>query len=179
VLAKDAKGTTVWMHLMACLIAGRTINDISLFDVTVIGVGFNLGCSAVPSACFLYYRLRCVAILHRYCCLYWLRVWAGPSAFRIPAGERIVLIFKTFHTSWGAHRACCSMGTGGVFRGLKRPGRVFDHLHLSSAEVNSEWSYTCTPPIRLYGVDNDKFCVDNLMYFSLSKYAVLITYVIV
>lgn len=71
------------------------------------------------------------------------------------------------------------MGTGGIPRGLKRPGRVFGHLHLSSAEANSEWSYTSTSPICLYGVDNDKFCMGNLMYLSLSKYAVPITYVIV
>jgi hypothetical protein len=47
--ARDPKGAADWMHLMALLIAGRTINDISLFHVTVIAVDCNLGRSAVLS----------------------------------------------------------------------------------------------------------------------------------
>jgi hypothetical protein len=35
---------------------------------------------------------------------------------------------------------------------LKRPGREADHSPPSSAEVKSEWNYTCTPPIGLHGV---------------------------
>jgi hypothetical protein len=41
---------------------------------------------------------------------------------------------------------------GAPYLGVKRPGREADHLTPSSAEVKNEWSYTSTPPIRLYGV---------------------------
>jgi hypothetical protein len=36
--------------------------------------------------------------------------------------------------------------------GVRRPGREAEHLPPSSAEVNGVWSYTSTPPTRLYGV---------------------------
>jgi hypothetical protein len=36
--------------------------------------------------------------------------------------------------------------------GLKWPEREADHSPPSSAEVNNEWSYSSTPPIRLHGV---------------------------
>jgi hypothetical protein len=36
--------------------------------------------------------------------------------------------------------------------GVKRPGREADHSSPSSAEFKNAWSYTSTPPIRLYGV---------------------------
>jgi hypothetical protein len=35
---------------------------------------------------------------------------------------------------------------------VKRPGRKADHSPPSSAEVKNAWSYTYTPPERLYGV---------------------------
>jgi hypothetical protein len=42
-------------------------------------------------------------------------------------------------TGSGAHPASCTVGTGGPFPGSKaRPGRVADHLPLSSAEVENE-----------------------------------------
>jgi hypothetical protein len=47
--ARDPKGAADWMHLMALLIASRTISDISLFDVTVFAVGCNLGCSLLST----------------------------------------------------------------------------------------------------------------------------------
>ena len=47
------------------------------------------------------------------------------------------------------------MGTGVLPRGLKRPGREFDHLPPSSAEVKNEWSFDSSPPIRLHDVGRD------------------------
>jgi hypothetical protein len=42
-------------------------------------------------------------------------------------------------TGSGAHRASCTMGTGGPFPGAKaRPGRDADHASPSSAEVENE-----------------------------------------
>jgi len=41
--------------------------------------------------------------------------------------------------------------------GVKRPGCGADHSSPSRAEVKNDWSYTSTPPIRLNGVDRDKF----------------------
>jgi len=35
---------------------------------------------------------------------------------------------------------------------VKLKGRETDHLPSSSAEVDSAWCYTYTPPIRLHGV---------------------------
>jgi hypothetical protein len=37
-------------------------------------------------------------------------------------------------------------------RGVKRPGREYDHSFQPSAKVKNSWNYTCTPLIRLYGV---------------------------
>jgi len=37
--------------------------------------------------------------------------------------------------------------------GFKRLGREADHSHLSSAEVKKAWTWTSTPPKRIY----DKF----------------------
>jgi hypothetical protein len=41
---------------------------------------------------------------------------------------------------------------GALSLGIKRPGREADHSPPSSAEVKNAWSYTSTPPLRLYGV---------------------------
>jgi hypothetical protein len=42
-------------------------------------------------------------------------------------------------TDFGAHPASCTMGTGGLFPGVKaRPGRDADHSTPSSAEVENE-----------------------------------------
>jgi len=42
---------------------------------------------------------------------------------------------------------------------VKRLGRDFDHLPLSSAKVKNEWSYTSTPPTCLHGVDRDNLAL--------------------
>jgi hypothetical protein len=44
------------------------------------------------------------------------------------------------------HPTSYTMGTGGSFLGVKRPGREADHSPRASAEVKQMWIYTCTPP---------------------------------
>jgi len=44
------------------------------------------------------------------------------------------------------------MGTGDPFPGLKQLEREADNSPPFSAEVKNVWSYTSTPPIRLYGM---------------------------
>ena len=48
-------------------------------------------------------------------------------------------------------------GYCGSSTGVNRTGREAVHLPSSSAEVKNEWSYNCTPPIRLHGTDRDIF----------------------
>jgi hypothetical protein len=38
------------------------------------------------------------------------------------------------------------MGTEGVFKRVKRPGREDDHSSATSTEVKKMWNYTTTPP---------------------------------
>ena len=45
------------------------------------------------------------------------------------------------------------------------PGREFDHSRPCRAEVKNEWSYACTPPICLRGVDRDSLALP--LYFLL------------
>jgi hypothetical protein len=59
-------------------------------------------------------------------------------------------------TGSGAHRASCTMGTGGSFPGGKeRPGRDADHSPPSSAEVKKGWEIYLispqAPPWRVPG----------------------------
>jgi hypothetical protein len=42
--------------------------------------------------------------------------------------------------------------SGVLFSETKRPGREDDYSPPSSAEVQSAWSYTSTPPVHLHGV---------------------------
>jgi hypothetical protein len=51
-----------------------------------------------------------------------------------------------------AHTSSCPTGTGGSFRGVKRPVREAYHSSPSRAEVKNAWSYTSTPQIRVHGV---------------------------
>jgi hypothetical protein len=48
--------------------------------------------------------------------------------------------------------ASYTMGTGGSFPGVKRPGREADHSPSTSAEVKKKWIHTSTPPQRLHDV---------------------------
>jgi len=55
--------------------------------------------------------------------------------------------------------------------GIKRPGREVNHLSLSNDEVKNEWSYTCSPTIRLHDVDRDSFAFFTIVPTVLYVYA--------
>jgi hypothetical protein len=74
------------------------------------------------------------------------------SMVRFPAGAGSFSLHHRVQNGSGAHPASYPMGTRGSFPGVKRPGPEVDHSPPSSAEVQNAWSYTSTPPIRLYGV---------------------------
>jgi hypothetical protein len=59
------------------------------------------------------------------------RYWAGRSGDRIPVRA---MFFAPVQTGSGTHPACYKMVTG-LFPGVKRPERVFDHPPLSSTKV--------------------------------------------
>jgi hypothetical protein len=46
----------------------------------------------------------------------------------------------------GVHPTSYTMGTGGSFPGVKRPGREADHSPPTSAAVKEMWIYTSTTP---------------------------------
>ena len=54
-------------------------------------------------------------------------------------------------TDLGAHPASCTMGTGS-FPGVKCPGRGFDFPSHLAPRLKKEYSYTSTPPLRLFGL---------------------------
>jgi hypothetical protein len=57
-----------------------------------------------------------------------------------PAGAEDFSTSLCAQTGSGAHPASCTMGTGGLFPGVKaRPGRDADHSPPSSAEVVNEY----------------------------------------
>ena len=45
----------------------------------------------------------------------------------------------------------------GSFPGVKQPRCVVNYSPTCSAEVKNEWSYTCTTPLCLHGVDTETF----------------------
>jgi hypothetical protein len=64
---------------------------------------------------------------------------------RVPVGSRI-FTSPIMQTGFGAHPTSYTMGTGGSFPGLKRPGREADHSPPANAEIKKMWIYTSTPP---------------------------------
>jgi len=56
----------------------------------------------------------------------------------------------------GVHPASCSVGTGVLCRGTKRPGREADYSPLSNAEVKNEWMCTSKPPVCLNDLKREK-----------------------
>jgi hypothetical protein len=56
-----------------------------------------------------------------------------------------------------------------LFPGAKRTGFGVNHLPLVSAEVKNEWSFTLTPPIRLYVVYRD-FTVYLVCQFRVEEF---------
>jgi hypothetical protein len=59
--------------------------------------------------------------------------------FRSPAEAKDFCSSLCVQTGSGAHPASCTLGTGGLFPGVKaRPGRDADHSPLYSDEVEDE-----------------------------------------
>jgi hypothetical protein len=54
---------------------------------------------------------------------------------------------------------------GGVI--VKQTGHEVDHSPPFSAEIKNEWSYTCTSPIGLLGMDRDNFIFTFYPFCSL------------
>jgi hypothetical protein len=74
------------------------------------------------------------------------------SKVRFPAGAGNFSLHHHVQNGSGTHPASYPVGTRGSLPRVKRPEREADHSPPSSAEVKNAWSYTSTPPIRLYGV---------------------------
>jgi hypothetical protein len=81
---------------------------------------------------------------------------AGRSGLQIPA-EAGRSLFQDVQTGSGAHSDSYSVGTGGVFPMVKRPGREVYHSPSSGAGVGNEWSHTSSPTTRLHGAERYYF----------------------
>jgi hypothetical protein len=75
------------------------------------------------------------------------RLRVGPTGVRIPA--RGFLISKHVQTGSGAHPLPLQW-VPVLFPGVKRPERDVNHWPPSSAEDETEWSYTSTPAVCHY-----------------------------
>lgn len=86
------------------------------------------------------------------------RLRAGPSGVRISAGTTDFSPLRNAKTDCGTHQASSLMSLRGSF---SREGHESDNSSSSSlrAGVKNEWTYTFTPPIRLYGMYLEKFIV--------------------
>jgi hypothetical protein len=71
---------------------------------------------------------------------------AGRLGFDPRRAKRDFSLRQGFQTSCGAHPVSYSLGVGGSFPGVKRPGREADFSPPSSTEFKNTWSYTLIPP---------------------------------
>jgi hypothetical protein len=67
-------------------------------------------------------------------------------------GLGIVLITTASRSALGPTQTPIQWVPGALSLGVKRPGREADQSPPTSAEVRNAWSYTSTPPTRIYGV---------------------------
>jgi hypothetical protein len=67
------------------------------------------------------------------------------SEFESRMGQEFSLL-QVVQTGSGVHPTSYTMGTGGSFLGVKRPGSDAHHSPPTSAEVRNMWFYTSTPP---------------------------------
>jgi hypothetical protein len=122
----------VWIHINNFIIKGYMVyliarNVLSLFESTVL---------YLIMLYFIYIFIPFHSVMLCYVMLYYI----------------IYSLLHHVQTGSGAHPASYSVGTGGSFLGINRPGREADHSSPPSAEVKNSWCYTSTPPIRLHGV---------------------------
>ena len=78
---------------------------------------------------------------------------AGRAGVRILAQATDFDFLQIVQTGCGLHTASCSVGMGVSFRSVKPTGREAEHALPSSAEMNSQWSYTSVPTFCLRGMD--------------------------
>jgi hypothetical protein len=76
----------------------------------------------------------------------------GVQGFDSPRGLGIFHLTTVSRTALGPTQPPVQEVPEALSLGVKRPGSEADHSPLSSAEVNSAWSYTSTLPIRLRGM---------------------------
>ena len=80
-----------------------------------------------------------------------LPILAGERDFLFPEPSRLALVSIQPHIQWAPLFIP-------VVVVLRRPGdKEIDHVLRSSGVVKNEWSYTSPPPIRLHGVNRDRF----------------------
>ena len=65
---------------------------------------------------------------------------AGQSEVGISAEARYFYFLQIVQTGSGAHPHSCSMGTGVLSRGVKRPVCDVDHSPPTNADVKNGWS---------------------------------------
>jgi hypothetical protein len=70
-----------------------------------------------------------------------LRVWCPRAGGAIRGRGKGFCVFHKVQTTSGAHPDSNTMGTGGVFQGVKRLGRDANHSPSSSVESVNVWSY--------------------------------------
>jgi hypothetical protein len=81
------------------------------------------------------------------------RLRAGRSGVRIRAEANDILFPKTSRSAVDPSNLLSS-GYWGSLPELKWPG---SEVNYSNAEVQNEWSHTCTPSVCLRGRDREKF----------------------
>jgi hypothetical protein len=83
----------------------------------------------------------------------WATAWTiGILGFDSQRGLGIFLFTTTSRTVLGPTQPPIQWVPGVLSLGVKWRWREADHCPSSSAEVKNDWSYTCTPSIRLHGV---------------------------
>ena len=82
----------------------------------------------------------------------WSRYLASPGR-----GRRLFTSVQNVQAGSGTGPASCSFSGGVSFSTVKRPGRDAHHLSTSTAEGESECSYTSSPPVRLHGAGRGNF----------------------
>jgi len=108
---------------------------------------------------------------------------------RIPTGASDSCFRQSVRSSFGALPACCSVGTGGFFSGVQRPGREADHhqvpslrmngfipvlLHIAIMAYRETGCFLCTwtPSLRYLSVAY--FCFTLLLWTKKCKFRFLI-----
>ena len=80
---------------------------------------------------------------------------------------------KIVQTRSGTHATSCLVGAGVICKGVKWPGRKFDHYStLYNAAAMHKWNYTSSTPECLHGLDRDNLVLSVSVLSSLRMEAV-------